>query len=320
MTIERVKDPGWGVNEKLTSGQANDLDIQGTYALDKRAGQFDALLSQVTVGADGGVTFGVDSFLVTNAGAVVTFGSDITANGAAVFNGAVTINDPFSCTDAAAFHGTTRCYSTLRVDGTTLLEDTLTLVGTNVYFASLISDVEIGPVINIANGATGVAFTLSGQTCTGTVSHGGDVIVDAGGGTSTDGSVRLRVAGVNVGSFSGSSILFSQRLSVAGEIHSIPAAPAYAANVELDFSASSVQFPAILTGDVIFTYVGAQTGGIYVVEVVQDGTGGRAVTWSGNFFFGGLASSADATANKKTIWLFVSHGSAALRCIARNTL
>lgn len=41
MTIARVYSPGWGIGEKLTSAQQNALDINTTYAIDKRAGQQD---------------------------------------------------------------------------------------------------------------------------------------------------------------------------------------------------------------------------------------------------------------------------------------
>gem|GEM_PF-3365088 len=48
MTIARVNASGWGVGTKLTSAQANALDLNTTYALDKRAGQLDTLASVIT--------------------------------------------------------------------------------------------------------------------------------------------------------------------------------------------------------------------------------------------------------------------------------
>lgn len=51
MTISRVKPANWGVGEKLTSAQQNQLDTNTTYALDKRAGQTDTLSSLVTLAA-----------------------------------------------------------------------------------------------------------------------------------------------------------------------------------------------------------------------------------------------------------------------------
>lgn len=315
MTIARVKDPGWGANEKLTSGQVNALDINVTYALDKRAGQTDTLASTVSV--TGQLNLSAAGHLTTVAGATVTFGSAATFNGANVFGGTATFNGALSCTSTADLHGAARCYSTLRVDGTTLLEDDLTLVGANVYFASLVDPVAIGPVINIGAAATGISFSLNGQTCTGAGSTGGDVIVNAGSGINFHGAVRLRVAGTNIASFASGSILFSKRLSVAGEVHSIPAIPAYNANITLDFSDSNNQDVGTLTGNTILAFSGAQDGGLYTVLVAQDATGSRTVTWAGTVNFGLFSGAADGTANAKTIWVFRSRGSS-LVCVARN--
>lgn len=52
MTIDRVKPSDWGVGEKLTSAQANQLDENAASALDRRSGETDDLESIVTcVGA-----------------------------------------------------------------------------------------------------------------------------------------------------------------------------------------------------------------------------------------------------------------------------
>jgi hypothetical protein len=53
MTIARVKPATWGVGEKLTSGQQNQLDINTTYALDKRSGETDTLESVVSCAGAG---------------------------------------------------------------------------------------------------------------------------------------------------------------------------------------------------------------------------------------------------------------------------
>lgn len=47
MSIERVYSAGWGVGEKLTSAQMNGVDQALTYAVDKRSGQVDSLMSLV---------------------------------------------------------------------------------------------------------------------------------------------------------------------------------------------------------------------------------------------------------------------------------
>lgn len=53
MSIPRVKSPNWGIGEKLTSAQQNQLDTNVTYALDKRTGETDTIGSVITLGATG---------------------------------------------------------------------------------------------------------------------------------------------------------------------------------------------------------------------------------------------------------------------------
>ena len=60
MSISRVNGPGWGIGDKLTSAQANGLDLNTTYAIDKRSGQTDTLESVVSCTGSGRV---VPSFL-----------------------------------------------------------------------------------------------------------------------------------------------------------------------------------------------------------------------------------------------------------------
>jgi hypothetical protein len=81
MTIGLVKSAGWGLNEKLTSGQQTLLDQHASWALDGRSGQSDTCAS--TISATGAWTF---SNLVTFQGT----GSLATAIADANFNGTVT--------------------------------------------------------------------------------------------------------------------------------------------------------------------------------------------------------------------------------------
>src|SRR5688572_24244452 len=69
MTISRAKPAGWGVGDKLTSSEANTIDINTTKALDKSSGATDTLESNVAcsgagrirksyvVGADANTTY-----------------------------------------------------------------------------------------------------------------------------------------------------------------------------------------------------------------------------------------------------------------------
>lgn len=53
MTIARAYPAGWGVGEKLTSAQQNQVDLNTTSALDKRSGQTDTLESIVSAAGAG---------------------------------------------------------------------------------------------------------------------------------------------------------------------------------------------------------------------------------------------------------------------------
>jgi hypothetical protein len=92
MTIARIKFPGWGPNEKLTSGQQNALDLNVTNALDKRAGQTDTLSSVVTVASGGSITMASGSSFTTVSVCPAVFGGTFRANGTAQFFGVATFN------------------------------------------------------------------------------------------------------------------------------------------------------------------------------------------------------------------------------------
>lgn len=77
MAITRVKPAGWGVGEKLTSSQMNDVDANVLKALDKRSGETDTLSSVVTVDGQLALSAG-GSIYLTDSGCVV----DADANGA----------------------------------------------------------------------------------------------------------------------------------------------------------------------------------------------------------------------------------------------
>lgn len=58
-------------------------------------------------------------------------------------------------------------------------------------------------------------------------------------------------------------------------------------------------------------------GGMFFVEVIQDGTGGRTLAWNAVFDFGGEGTPVQPTgAGKKAIFGFLSDG-AAMRCVGR---
>jgi hypothetical protein len=66
MSIPRVNTFGWTTNSELTSDQANELDTNITYALDKRDGYSDTLRSQVTISGNGDVYVGAGTTIDAN--------------------------------------------------------------------------------------------------------------------------------------------------------------------------------------------------------------------------------------------------------------
>lgn len=79
--INPVKPGGWALNEKLTSPQMTQVDLNTSYALDKRAGQTDTLSSTITVAGSmsftnpaGGISI-IGSNLILSGGSYQQFNS-----------------------------------------------------------------------------------------------------------------------------------------------------------------------------------------------------------------------------------------------------
>lgn len=72
MTISRVNGAGWGIGDKVTSTQMNGVDLNTTYALDKRAGQTDTLECVVTLATAGRIV----KTLAVGANANTTYTAD----------------------------------------------------------------------------------------------------------------------------------------------------------------------------------------------------------------------------------------------------
>lgn len=78
MSISRAKPAGWGIGDKLTSAEQNQVDTNTTYALDKRSGQTDTLESVVSCSGAGRLidtyAAGADAdttYLVSGANAII---------------------------------------------------------------------------------------------------------------------------------------------------------------------------------------------------------------------------------------------------------
>ena len=87
MTIARAYPAGWGAGEKLTSAQQNQVDLNTTYPLDKRAGQTDTLESLISAANAGRIVptvkVGADAdtvYTVADGISVIRIPTTLTAN------------------------------------------------------------------------------------------------------------------------------------------------------------------------------------------------------------------------------------------------
>jgi hypothetical protein len=98
MTISRANPPGWGVGDKVTSTQQNQVDINTTYALDKRAGQTDTLESDVEVTGDTTFTGALQIDGATTVDGNIDFNGTVTFDG----GGTVSIDAPVTINAGAS--------------------------------------------------------------------------------------------------------------------------------------------------------------------------------------------------------------------------
>jgi len=157
MSISRVK-LNWAVNEKYTSGQANALDTNVTYALDKRAAQTDTLSSVITVASGGSIAFASGSTLSTVSGTITNLNGDVSVNGVLNANntvncgsdlnvlGSLTVSSISSFATQVTFSGNVILSASVSATGN------ITSIGSNFWFGS-----------NAFTGATTASnFTMTG--------------------------------------------------------------------------------------------------------------------------------------------------------------
>lgn len=306
MSITRVKPAGWAVNEKLTSGQQNLLDINVTYALDKRAGQTDTLASDVTVSGD------------TVFNGTVTFNSGFVANSfISAFNGITNFIGP-------SIHASTVVFQddcTFQSGCTFILQADFIMQGSNYIWnhAAGSADVMFKHVDLATNGATAQDTYLQGRNATGTTSTGGDVYIQSGSGTQFNGNVRIYSGATNVAVFGQNSVAVYKRTSFFGTVaHNLGTYAFGTPNVTMDMSTYNHFFIGAATADTFLVPSNPVNGAIYTVSYLQDGTGGHNIGWGGGFtfHFGSLGTTPDATASKRTTWVFLYNTD--FYCLARN--
>lgn len=91
MSISRIKPTGWAINEKLTSAQMNQLDIDHANSLDKTIAG-DTISGPITMSSTSSLTFNNGSDLNISGGVTITIdsGSNLISSGTWSLNGTIT--------------------------------------------------------------------------------------------------------------------------------------------------------------------------------------------------------------------------------------
>lgn len=285
MTIARVKPADWAVNEKLTSAQMNAVDTNITFTLDKRAGEIDTLSSNIHVASGGSITFESGSGFVLNPGTTAVVDCTLICTDASIvdFRGMFVADSGsiFTLAGTNVFNGTTTIGGTCEIGGT----PTITASSINWNVAG---NPVFGCTNTAVNGVTAQQFNINGQNATGLLTTGGNIIINAGSGTLLDGSVKIRSDNNQIALFNPNDISILRPLTAsASSIVSATQSYAYAATVAVDFSlGNSIEITTALTGNLLINTSNIVDGGIYTLYVVQDGTGGRTVSFNVSAFSG----------------------------------
>jgi hypothetical protein len=238
MSFSRVKPDGWAVNEKLTSAQQNQLDIDHTKAVDKTG---DAVTGEIgflggssivmSTGsilkiADGAVmegqsgstsVFRSGSFITVNSGCNFVVASTMTISGLlqavgnASFTGStftiggstsVTINGATSVNGNAFFSLPVTCFDNLLIDGNSIAGDRKLRVFDAAYL-----DIEAFSRMRVLSGAfmdvSGTAFFKDGSSTT--FESGSTLSLVAGSAMQCHSSLTITPTGTLFCSFGGTT-------------------------------------------------------------------------------------------------------------------
>ncbi len=144
----------------------------------------------------------------------------------------------------------------------------------------------------------------------------GDSIIDGDldvTGTITGGTIVVPAAGVQAGTFAAGNFVFPDSVSgdtvlaTNGQMRGARATQSGAGGTVSFASANHIRHT--MTGNGTLTLSGGVAGGVYTVEVLQDGTGGRTVAWSGAVWPNGATPVSTTTANRKDVFTFFYDGS-----------
>ncbi|MRG98200.1 hypothetical protein [Polyangium spumosum] len=195
MSFTRIKPGGWAVNEKLTSAQQNQLDIDHANAVDKTGDTVEGL---ITFQGGGGITIATGGFLTISGGSLnisgagnsinllsgaslttdatspVSFGGTLsvagattlgalTVNGITALNGATTVTGALTTSNTVTANGAVTTNSTLTTNDPVTHNDSVTC-NSGLVVESGVLDLRPGAGALVEAGASLVHANLSNQT------------------------------------------------------------------------------------------------------------------------------------------------------------
>lgn len=174
-------------------------------------------------------------------------------------------------------------------------------------------------------GLTGLTVASGGAAITGNSTVTGNLNVT---GTITGASIVVPAASVTAGTFGAGSYVFPASVTITTNLTAtggttsvgvLNATRIKATRSTTTGSGGTLSFAAAnhhritMTGNGTITLSGGETGSVYTVEVLQDGTGSRTVAWgAGVIWAGAVAPTSTATANRKDVFTFFYDGTSYL--------
>lgn len=177
-------------------------------------------------------------------------------------------------------------------------------------------EIEDGAIMDVdINASAAIAVSklaASASTIVGTKSSGGVVAL-----TPTEAKEILSLGNVdntsNATERAATATLSGKTLSnptINGSTQGIATyTPASGATATLDLAISNIHSITMPAGNAVLAVSNAVAGKLFVVEVIQDGSGNRTVTWFSTIkWAGGTAPTLTATGNKKDVFIFRTTG------------
>jgi len=144
-----------------------------------------------------------------------------------------------------------------------------------------------------------------GATIAGNSSVTGDLAVS---GTLTMGTIAVPAASVTAGTLGTGTFTTNGSFVVDnGQLRADRVTQTGAGGTVSFTNANHVRHT--MTGNGTLTLANGAAGGVYTVEVLQDGTGGRTVAWSGAVWPNGVVPTSTTTLNRKDVYTFFYDGS-----------